>query len=117
MGDKHYPINRTSVMDYLSQCVGKQNGIKCKMLAKILAPEKSSSIAERRIRSVVAALRNDGYPVCGFPSEGYYIAANDEELIDTCMFLYGRSMHSLNLIAKMRGVAELDLKGQLRLPT
>lgn len=112
-----HPINRTSVLELLSRHIGKASGIKGADMVRRLTRVEPTEGTQRALRKTIEALRNDGYPVCGFPGEGYYMAASDGELVETCLFLYARAMTSLNQVAKMRGVSELDLKGQLRLTT
>lgn len=112
-----HPINRTSVLNLLSCHIGKARGIKGDDIVEWLMQEKPHEGTKRLLRKTIEQLRNDGYAICGYPGDGYYMAANDQELIDTCLFLYSRAMTSLNQVAKMRGVSELDLKGQLRIQT
>jgi hypothetical protein len=91
--------------------IGKTNGASVAQLARQLNTE------ERHVRTLVTLLRMDGEHVCGHPKEGYYMAANDDELNATFEFLNSRAMKTLTLLSKMRRVALPDLIGQLRLPT
>ncbi len=95
----------------LAHHIGKGNGIGVKQLAEQLSTQ------ERHIRTLVSELREEGHAVCGTPSDGYYIAANSDELQQTCEFLRNRAMHSLGLEAKLRRIPLPDLLGQLHLPT
>ena len=70
-----------------------------------------------RLRHVIEHLRREGHAICGHPSTGYYIAANEAELDRTCNYLYDRALCSLEQIARMKRVAMPDIRGQLRLPT
>lgn len=72
---------------------------------------------ERHVRTLITELREDGVAVCGTPRDGYYIAAVASELEDTCKFLRGRAMKSLQLEARLRRVPLPELLGQLRLET
>lgn len=86
------------------------------LVREVLGGETSLAL-ERDLRYIIEELRRNGHHVCGHPSAGYFIAANDAELIRTCDFLYHRAMTTLSQIAAMRKVALPDLRGQLRLPT
>lgn len=74
-------------------------------------------VDERRVRSLITELREDGIAICGHPKTGYYIAATAEELESTCQFLRSRAMHSLTLEARLRKLPLPDLLGQLHLRT
>jgi biotin operon repressor len=95
----------------LSRHVGHHNGITAQALAGLL------DVPARAVRHLVTELREDGVAVCGKPETGYFIAANDEELLDTCEYLHARAMHSLRVISILRQVPLPDLRGQLRLKT
>ena len=70
---------------------------------------------QRRIRLLVAELRNAGEPICAHPSKGYFYAADAGEVNETCLFLYSRAMHSLKQISALKNKAIPDLAGQLGL--
>lgn len=113
-------IDKFSVVSALKNHIGKSRGVTGeKLVSEILDVDVRlvKEVDKRRFRKVVEELRMEGLPICGYPGSGYYMAADDKELIDTCLFLYDRSMTTLKQVARMRGVSELDLKGQLRLPT
>lgn len=99
------------VLAALAPHVGREAGISASGLARDL------SMTERDVRLAVETLRRDGHHVCATPQTGYFLAASDEELIETCQFLYRRAMCSLTQVAAMRKVSLPDLAGQLRLPT
>lgn len=96
-------------------------------LAKHIGAERGVHVAElarrvrlnpRDVRRLVSQLREDGIAVCGHPSTGYFIAADQEELDRYCLqFLRSRAMHSLRLEARLRRIPLPDLIGQLKLPT
>ena len=71
----------------------------------------------RMVRQLVSELRLNGHAVCGTPKTGYYLAATDAELEQTCQFLRGRALHSLAVEAALRKTPLPDLIGQLHLPT
>ncbi len=95
----------------LSARIGRASGVSVLRLACEL------ECTERHIRKLVTAARTDGIAICGRPSSGYFIAANAQELEDTCRFLRSRAMRSLQLEAKLRRVPLEDLIGQMRLRT
>lgn len=99
----------------LAHHVGAANGVTARDLAVEVVGVQSAS-AERDLRGIIEQLRRDGSHVCGMPGEGYYMAADDAELLRTCEFLFARAMTSLVQVAAMRRVALPDLRGQLRLP-
>ncbi|MDD5176789.1 MAG: hypothetical protein PHQ05_10245 [Sterolibacterium sp.] len=95
----------------LSAHIGRERGITARHLCARL------NVPERQVRTLVSEARENGYGICGTPRDGYYIAANAEELEETCQFLRHRAMHSLTLESRLRKVSLVDLVGQLRLPT
>jgi biotin operon repressor len=100
-----------TLLSVLSSHIGQSNGINVKGLAALL------DCTERMVRKLVSELREDGTAVCGRPNTGYFIAANAEELEETCQFLRGRAMHSLHLESKLRNMPLPDLIGQMHLKT
>ena len=99
------------LLNVLSRHIGKGNGVTASELAALL------DITPRQVRSLVTELRMDGKAVCGKPETGYFIAANSEELEETCQFLRSRSLHALTLEARLRRVPLPDLMGQIHLET
>lgn len=95
----------------LSRHIGRDQGITASQLAPQLG------VLERQVRTLISEAREGGYGVCGTPRDGYYIAANAEELEETCQFLRNRAMHSLTLESRLRKLPLADLVGQLKLPT
>lgn len=84
------------------------------LVAKVLGKPGSSG-DEREARAVIMEMRNKGHHICGTPETGYYMAETDEELQDTCEWLYARALASLRQISAMKRVATPDLRGQLNL--
>jgi len=110
-------ISRDSVLAELSRHIGKARGISCADLVRDItwqAPEVSSM---RRVRKIIEELRREGQHICGHPSRGYFMAANEEELNETCKFLADRALTSLTQAARMKKLAIPDIHGQLRLNT
>ena len=99
------------LLSVLSSHIGQTRGITAKGLAGQL------DCAERHVRHLVSELRKDGTALCGKPNTGYFIAANAQELEETCQFLRSRAMHSLILEAQLRKVPLPDLLGQMKLRT
>ena len=91
--------------------IGRARGINAEAVAAALGCNR------RTVRELVTELRQDGRAVCGHPADGYFIAANQEELEETIAFLHARAMTSLVLIAGLRRMPLADLVGQLRLKT
>lgn len=99
----------TALLNRLQQHQGADNGITAEALANALGTTK------RNVRTMVSELRLEGTAICGHPRTGYFIAANDQEIENTCKFLRSRALHSLALEAKLRKIALPDLIGQMRL--
>lgn len=104
-------MNSSALLTLLSRHIGANNGITVKSLAQHL------DCPERAVRYLVTELRDEGVAVCGRPNTGYFIAANAEELEETCQFLRSRAMHSLHLEAQLRKTTLPDLIGQMHLRT
>ncbi len=99
------------VLAALTAHVGRAQGITAANLARVV------DTSERRLRTCISQLREDGVAVCGHPKSGYFIAATAEELEESCQFLRSRALHSLALEARLRKITLPDLIGQLHLPT
>lgn len=95
----------------LQRHIGAALGITAEQLAA------AHDCEARHIRSLISALRLDGHAVCGHPRTGYYLAATESELEQTCQFLRARALHSLTLESRLRNTTLPDLLGQLRLDT
>lgn len=111
-------ITPAQVLTELQRHIGKENGIHVRELVQRITGELALSEAlERRVRHIVTELRMEGAHICGHPSSGYYMAASPDELEATLRFLRSRSMTTLTLESRMRGIAMPDLLGQIHLPT
>jgi hypothetical protein len=110
-------VDRHAVLAALSRHIGADRGVTGHDLAREIAGVFVDGGTERHLRKVIESLRRQGYHVCGMPKAGYFMAANEGDLIETCEFLYARSMTSLEQVSAMRNVSLPDLRGQLRLPT
>lgn len=107
-------ITPETVLAALRKHVGALNGITGTQLV-IYLTDRTSAAEERRLRDCVALLRVQGQPVCATPENGYFIAANDEELNRTCRFLLGRAETSLQQVSALKHKAMPDLAGQFGL--
>lgn len=103
--------DKDRLLTLLSRHIGEDRGITAEQITLAIC------VPKRRVRTLVSELRLDGVAVCGHPRDGYYIAANSEEVERTCQFLRSRALHSLTLESKLRHVPLPDLLGQLRLKT
>ena len=110
------PLTRDTVLFALSHHVGEAAGISARALVVEICNDTWPA-AERELRKIIDALRHEGTHICGLPSTGYYMAADEAELLRTCDFLLKRATNGLEQIAAMRKVSLPDLRGQLRLPT
>jgi hypothetical protein len=110
------PITRDSVLFGLAMHIGADLGVSARGLVMEITGDSSPAL-ERQLRHVIEELRREGEHICGHPSTGYYIAADELELQRTVQFLHDRAMTSLAQAAAMRRVSLPDLRGQLRLPT
>lgn len=108
-------LSKEAVLWTLSHHIGAAQGIHARDLVIRIVGVQSAA-AERDLRALIERLRRDGYHVCGTPSRGYHMAANADELLATCQFLYARAMTSLSQVAAMQRVSLPDLRAQLRLP-
>jgi predicted DNA-binding transcriptional regulator YafY len=88
---------------------GRANGISARRLAEQL------QVSPRSLRRLISEVRDEGLPICGRPSTGYFLASNKAELQECCAFLEARALHSLHLLARMRRVSLPALCGQLNL--
>lgn len=105
------------LLTVMSVFIGKANGVTAKQLVELINFRCATQITQRELRSLVEALREDGYHICATPTHGYFIAKSPTELEETCEFLRSRAMRSLKQIAAMKRISMPDLFGQLKLPT
>ncbi|HAR46457.1 MAG TPA: hypothetical protein DCS05_09910 [Nitrospiraceae bacterium] len=107
-------MERQDVLTALSNHVGVKNGISARALATHITGEATPA-AERRLRTLIVALRCEGVPICGRPTSGYYIASTSDEVIASCMWLRSRAMTSLITISRLTQIAVPELMGQISL--
>lgn len=110
-------MQQDDVLLALTNHIGREHGARADTLVREITNGHTCPACERRLRELITELRLQGHHICAHPSSGYYVAANEEELIATCEFLYERAMTSLRQIAMMRNISLPDLRGQLKLPT
>lgn len=104
-----------TVLAVLQTSVGEAHGVTAEQLVLAITGRRSDA-DQRRLRSVIEALRTAGHRICANPTHGYYLAANENELDRSCSFLFDRAMTSLRQVSAMKRVALPDLRGQLGLP-
>lgn len=107
-------ITPERVLQELRKHKGKDSGIHVKPLAAAIV-QAPTSMDERHIRLAVSTLREQGHPICGHPSTGYFYATTTEEIEATCEFLSGRAIHSLQQVAYLKKKSLPDIRGQLGL--
>lgn len=108
-------ITADTVLHVLQDHIGKGHGINVTNLAYAIIGKTPSKSDERTIRLVVKELRMQGQHICACPITGYFMAANTEELNETCKYLLDRAMTGLTQISRMKNVSLPDLEGQLNL--
>lgn len=101
----------TLLINALNGHVGRERGITARHLCARL------DVPERRVRQLITEARECGYGICGTPRDGYYMAANAEELHETIEFLKHRALCSLSLASRLSNTPLAELVGQLKLPT
>jgi len=92
---------------------GRSKGATVRQLAEALTGEASCPAVERHIRHLVVDLRKKGIPIAACPSQGYFIAENEDDLENTCRNLHDRAMTSLQQLAALKKMALPDLMGQM----
>lgn len=106
-----HEITPALVLSALQGRIGAVNGATAAQLVQQLHCQPGPA-SERRLRDCVVSLRLDGHPVCAIPGVGYFIAANDQELNDTCRFLLARAHTGLAQVGALKHKALPDLAGQ-----
>jgi hypothetical protein len=70
----------------------------------------------RKLRELITAMRNEGYPICSTSDGeggGYYLASAGSELDDHCSRIHARAMRLLVMEARLRKVSLPGLVGQI----
>jgi len=110
-----FEVDRGAVLQALSAHIGKARGITAKELVAEITWEAATDAQCRKLRMVIEELRREGQHICGHPASGYFIAANEDELNETCRFLVDRAMTTLTQVSRMKKASLPDLHGQLGL--
>ena len=112
-------IDKSAVVAALSRHIGEERGVHIEpLVAEILGTSERDPGAERRVRAIVSALREEGTAVCAHPAVGYFIAENDDEVRRYYTdWMMSRAMHTLRIISRVTKIAVPDLVGQLKLRT
>ena len=113
----HNELTRDTLLVALRNHIGRRHGVTATALCREVLGCHPTSGDERLLRTLVVELRMEGHHVCAHPRDGYFLAANAEELQETCGFLRSRSMSGLQQISRMTRVSIPDLVGQMRLPS
>jgi len=110
------PITDAQVLAELEKHVGKDEGIHVRdLVARITGLAVNPAAQERRVRKAIEELRRKGERICGKPEAGYFMAASDAELLETCSYLRRRAISGLVTESRMRRVSLPELLGQLQL--
>lgn len=99
----------------LCSCLGREKAVSGPDLVELITGKKVAPAAARELRRVISVLREKGWPVCGRPEDGYYLATSVQELEDTRQLLYERAMCSLKVRSWLNRIIP-RLVGQLSLP-
>lgn len=110
-------FGKEDVLKALRGHIGRANGQRADLLVMEITGGHTCGPCERRLRQLITELRLEGHHVCAHPETGYFIAETEEELNQTCLFLYERAMTGLTQVSRMKNTSLPDLRGQLRLPT
>lgn len=102
-------MNAPELLNLLAFHQGRDRGISAADLARV------AGIHERKLRSLISELRENGTAICATPETGYFLAVTPEELGESCKFLHDRAMHSLRRASQMQKISLPDLMGQLLL--
>lgn len=102
-------MNAPELLNLLAFHQGRERGIGAADLARV------AGIPERRLRTLISELRDQGTAICATPETGYFLAVTPEELNESCKFLHDRAMHSLRRASQMQKISLPDLFGQLML--
>lgn len=110
-------MQQHDLMAALCDHIGKRNGVRSDDLVREINRGHTCHACERRLRQLITELRLQGHHICAHPNHGYYIAENEQELDEACLFLYERAMTTMQQISMMKNISLPDLRGQLKLPT
>lgn len=111
-------INKEQVLAELQRHVGRENGIHGRdLVARITNQVMHQPALERQVRDFIVELRMDQHRICGYPASGYYMAANQKEFDDTCVFLLERASTTVDQVAAMKGRFAPDLYIEMGVPS
>ena len=109
-------LTEDQILDKLcSNHMGHKKAVSVCVLVQEILGYPGSAADERRVRSVVAKLRMYAYPICAHPNKGYFMGETEEEIKETCNYLYRRAMTSLQQVSGLTRRALPDIKGQMGL--
>lgn len=111
-------ITKAQVLAELQLHVGRENGIHGRdLVARITNQVMHQPALERAVRDFIVELRMDQHRICGYPASGYYMAANQKEFDDTCVFLLERASTTVDQVAAMKGRFAPDLYIEMGVPS
>jgi hypothetical protein len=111
-------ITKAQVLAELQLHVGRDNGIHGRdLVARITNQVMHQPALERQVRDFIVELRMDQHRICGYPASGYYMAANQKEFDDTCVFLLERASTTVDQVAAMKGRFAPDLYIEMGVPS
>lgn len=111
-------MTKGDVLQALSRHIGASQGVTARDLVIEITGQTAANLCDQRhLRRIITELRMEGHHICAHPATGYFIARDEAELNQTCVFLYERAMASLAQVSRMKRTSLPDLRGQLRLPT
>lgn len=108
-------ITQEEVLNQLLLRKGKSNGIHVRdLVMRLTGQVENAEFQERAVRKLVNELRMAGHPICGHPASGYFLAANTDELEETCKFLRSRAMSSIRAESRLRQISVTALLGSIQ---
>lgn len=95
---------------------GRGNGVGADRLVMELTGAEGTTNSLRLLRSYIEALRRDCVTVCGTPETGYFYSERQDDINETCEWLYQRAMTTLTQVSRMKKRPDPNLREQLSLP-
>ena len=88
-------MEKNKTFEYCKECVlsclnkGQENAVTQDYIKAL------TGISRRHIRLIIHELRQEGHPICSTSYDGYWLAANEEE-IDYCLMHIKAQINTLN---------------------
>lgn len=96
--------------------VGRGNGVCADRLVTEITGTELTTRSLRLLRHHIEELRRDCVTVCGTPGTGYFYSERQEDINETCEWLYQRAMTTLTQVSRMKKRPDPNLREQLSLP-